>query len=116
MKAFHVFVRLACGNKVKDTQCGFKLVTRETAKVLFSTLHLHRWAFDVELVYLCNKLGIPIAEVAVRWEEIPGSKLVQSKFSLLYNSASMLRDMFWVKVCYPLKIWQVQQDVQVTAQ
>ena len=35
---------------VRDTQCGFKLFTREAALRTFSNIHLERWAFDVELV------------------------------------------------------------------
>jgi len=33
-------------------------------------LHLTRWAFDVEAVQLAQKLGVPLAEVAVRWREV----------------------------------------------
>lgn len=32
-------------------------------------------AFDVELLYIAEKLNIPLGEVAVNWQEIPGSKL-----------------------------------------
>lgn len=32
-------------------------------------------AFDVEMLYLAQVLGIPIAEVAVEWQEIEGMTL-----------------------------------------
>jgi hypothetical protein len=48
---------------VQDTQCGFKLFTRSAAKTLFGNLHLYRWAFDTELIYLAEFLHIPIQEV-----------------------------------------------------
>jgi dolichyl-phosphate beta-glucosyltransferase len=51
MYGFHVFVRVVGVPNIKDTQCGFKLFTRKTASVLFNTLHIERWAFDVELLY-----------------------------------------------------------------
>jgi dolichyl-phosphate beta-glucosyltransferase len=41
----------------------------------FVSLHLDRWAFDVELLYIAQQLGMPIGEVAVHWQEIDGSKL-----------------------------------------
>ena len=37
---------------LKDTQCGFKLFTREAALRTFSNIYLERWAFDVELVWV----------------------------------------------------------------
>lgn len=40
---------------MKDTQCGFKMFTRKAARLLFRTQHLERWAFDLEIIYLCSK-------------------------------------------------------------
>jgi len=46
-------------------------------------------AFDVELLFIAEKLNIPIVEVDVNWQEIPGSKLdpftasVQMGFDIL---------------------------------
>jgi len=36
---------------------------------------LERWAFDIELLYLCAAKGIPVKEVPVAWQEIDGSHL-----------------------------------------
>lgn len=63
MRGFHFYVQVMVTHNVRDTQCGFKLFTSKAAKILFSNLHLFRWAFDIELVYLAEKLNIPIAEV-----------------------------------------------------
>jgi dolichyl-phosphate beta-glucosyltransferase len=38
----------------QDTQCGFKLFTRLAAQKLFVPQHLERWAFDLELIFLCS--------------------------------------------------------------
>ncbi|XP_067889565.1 dolichyl-phosphate beta-glucosyltransferase isoform X3 [Heterodontus francisci] len=70
MYGFHFLVWFLCVKGIKDTQCGFKLLTREAARQTFSTLHVDRWAFDVELLYIAQCLKIPIAEVAVQWTEI----------------------------------------------
>ena len=63
MRGFHALVVLLCTSRVRDTQCGFKLFTRAAARFLFSNLHLERWAFDIELIYLAEVFQIPIAEV-----------------------------------------------------
>ncbi|XP_028323067.1 dolichyl-phosphate beta-glucosyltransferase [Gouania willdenowi] len=72
MLGFHFLVWFFCVKGIRDTQCGFKLFTREAALRTFSSLHVERWAFDVELLYIAQCFKIPIAEVAVNWTEIEG--------------------------------------------
>uniref|UniRef100_A0A8C0UPB8 Dolichyl-phosphate beta-glucosyltransferase n=1 Tax=Cyanistes caeruleus TaxID=156563 RepID=A0A8C0UPB8_CYACU len=76
MYGFHFLVWFLCVKEIRDTQCGFKLLTREAALQTFSNLHIERWAFDVELLYIAQRLKIPIAEVAVNWTEIEGREIV----------------------------------------
>jgi dolichyl-phosphate beta-glucosyltransferase len=49
MYAFHFFVSLLVSSRIQDTQCGFKFFTKSSALLAFKTLHLHRWAFDIEV-------------------------------------------------------------------
>jgi dolichyl-phosphate beta-glucosyltransferase len=100
MKCFHLCVSLFVGSNVQDTQCGFKLFKRQAAQLLFPSLHLCRWAFDIELVELCRRLNFRISEVPVNWQEIPGSKL-----HVISASFQMLRDMASVRFCYSVGLW-----------
>lgn len=43
MYGFHFLVWFLCVRGIKDTQCGFKLFTREAALKTFSSLHVERW-------------------------------------------------------------------------
>jgi dolichyl-phosphate beta-glucosyltransferase len=114
MWAFHMCVAALCSRKIRDTQCGFKLFTAHAAKLLFSNLHLQRWAFDIELVTIAQSLSIPIVEVGVQWREVDGSKLdTGSKWSLLVTSLGMLRDMICVRLCYSLGIWKLKQGCKI---
>jgi hypothetical protein len=61
-------------SKIQDTQCGFKLFSKDASDAIFGTLHLRRWAFDTEVVLLCDHMGIPVMEVGVPWHEVDGSK------------------------------------------
>lgn len=115
MHAFHFFVTLLCTSQVQDTQCGFKLFTKRAALLLFENLHLRRWAFDTELVMLANQHCLDIAEVAVPWHEVDGSKLATSKLSLALASVGMLRDMLCVRACYALRVWKVKKPTTTTA-
>ena len=88
------------GSDVEDTQCGFKLFSRAAARELFSVLHIVRWAFDVELVYIAARLGVPMVEVPVAWQEIAGSKLDPATASL-----QMARDIIVIRIAYLLGWW-----------
>jgi glycosyltransferase involved in cell wall biosynthesis len=60
---------------VRDTQCGFKLYTREAAMRLHTAQTIMGFSFDLEILYLAAKFGIPVAEVPVNWIDAPGSKV-----------------------------------------
>uniref|UniRef100_A0A8B9S9R6 Dolichyl-phosphate beta-glucosyltransferase n=1 Tax=Apteryx owenii TaxID=8824 RepID=A0A8B9S9R6_APTOW len=103
MYGFHFLVWFLCVKEIRDTQCGFKLLTREAAAQTFSTLHIERWAFDVELLYIAQHLRIPIAEVAVNWTEIEGSKLVP-----FWSWLQMGRDLLFIRLRYMTGAWQLE--------
>jgi len=91
---FHGVVdALLGGAGIEDTQCGFKLFSRAAARDLFGALHIERWAFDVELVYLAARKGVQMAEVPVQWKEIAGSKL-----DPMAASIQMARDIIVIRI------------------
>ncbi|TDG44308.1 hypothetical protein AWZ03_009281 [Drosophila navojoa] len=102
MHGFHTLVWIFAVRTVRDTQCGFKLFTRATARKLFNSLHVERWAFDVELLYLAERLQLPMAEVAVRWTEIDGSKL-----SPFWSWLQMGIDLFMIWLRYMVGAWRI---------
>ncbi|XP_060682131.1 dolichyl-phosphate beta-glucosyltransferase [Hemiscyllium ocellatum] len=108
MYGFHFLVWFLCVRGIKDTQCGFKLLTREAAQRTFSTLHVDRWAFDVELLYIAQCLKIPVAEVAVQWTEIEGSKLVP-----FWSWLQMGKDLLFIRLRYLTGAWNVEMPKKV---
>ena len=103
MYGFHSCVRVfGAGDCVKDTQCGFKIMTRATARFLFYSLHIERWAFDVELIKIATMLNIPVDEVAVTWTEIDGSKL-----DPISASIQMFKDLFLLWARYFVGAWKL---------
>ena len=99
MKGFHFLVWFLCVRGVRDTQCGFKLMSRRAAQKLFTSLHIDRWAFDVELLYIAQCLNMKLGEVAVRWQEIEGTVWLRvlASFELLFS------DVFVIWSC-PLRV------------
>ena len=112
MRGFHFLVSILCSRKIQDTQCGFKLFTRKAALILFRTLNIEGWAFDVELIYLAELFNIPIKEVDVNWTEVPGSKLIHHKLDVITTSLSMLRDMLAMRICYALSLWNLPGNLR----
>eukprot|EP00164_Ancoracysta_twista_P002654 GFYU01003530.1.p1 GENE.GFYU01003530.1~~GFYU01003530.1.p1 ORF type:complete len:320 (-),score=86.78 GFYU01003530.1:170-1129(-) len=100
MYGFHLMV-LLCVRGIQDTQCGFKFFSRKAAQKIFTVVHLSGWCFDVEVLYIAQKLGVPISEVAVNWTEIPGSKLP------ITSPLSMGRDLFLIRIAYLTGLWKL---------
>jgi len=94
---------------ITDTQCGFKLFTRPVALFLFRNQRSDRFSFDVELLYIAKKAGISVKEVAINWNNIPGSKV-----NLAIDSLKMFRDVFQFRVLHrhisPEQFLKFQQD------
>jgi len=112
-QAFHICVVVFVGaSQIRDTQCGFKLFERDAAHHLFGMLHLRRWAFDTELLFLATHLDYSLHEVVVPWQEVEGSKLHTSALNLAIVSVGMLRDMVCVRLCYTLGLWKIQQKTE----
>lgn len=107
MKGFHVLVYSFVSRKIRDTQCGFKLFSAASAKRLFGNMHLRRWAFDIELIYMADKLGIPMMEVGVDWHEVEGSKLIIHSTDVITTSLHMARDIACVFLSYNLGFWDL---------
>lgn len=91
---------------LKDTQCGFKLYSRQAAIVAFCGQRLDRWAFDVENLWRVQKVGMRIVEVPVQWTEVPGSKL-----SVVKATVNMVTDMVRMRVCYGAGLWSVDGGI-----
>jgi len=91
-KCFNLVLRLTTGLSYRDTQCGFKLMDRRRVLPLFRRMVIDRFAFDVELLFLCDRLGLTVGEVAVTWRNSPDSRV-----SMLRDPANMLLDVLRVR-------------------
>ncbi len=71
-----------------DTQCGFKFFSGPLARA--SALHLRTagFAFDIELIAICQRLGAQLTEIPVAWRDVPGST-----FSVSQHSAATFCEM-----------------------
>jgi hypothetical protein len=77
-----------------DTQCGFKFFSGPLARAAAQRLRTSGFAFDIELIAICQRLGATLTEVPVRWRDMPGST-----FSVPRHSAAAVRDVaaIWLR-------------------
>jgi dolichyl-phosphate beta-glucosyltransferase len=68
-------MRVVTGLRFADTQCGFKLYRRDAARLIFTRQQLDGFSFDVEDLIIAHVLEIPATEVAVRWNNVEGTKV-----------------------------------------
>ena len=98
---FNALLRLGLGiPDLRDSQCGFKLFSRKAAHRLFRSLHLRRWAFDLELFWLMRHLQIPWTWHEVNWCDVKGSKV-----RVLRDGMRMVMDLAKTRLYYSLGIW-----------
>ncbi|GAO15687.1 hypothetical protein UVI_02018990 [Ustilaginoidea virens] len=77
MRSFHLVLTILtppATSRIRDTQCGFKLFTRESLPDIVPYMHTEGWIFDIEMLMLADP-GIKVAEVPIEWHEVGGSKL-----------------------------------------
>ncbi len=74
-RAFSALQRLIVGLRYADTQCPFKLFSRDAAERVFPLVETSGWAFDVELLAHARRLGLAIEEFPVTWRHVGGSQL-----------------------------------------
>ena len=72
---FNLVMRTATGLEFRDTQCGFKLYSKEAAQKIFARQKLDGFSFDVEDLFIAQKLGIKTVEVPVHWRNVEGTKV-----------------------------------------
>jgi len=106
-KVFIIVRQMLLLGDIIDTQCGFKAFKNKVAKDLFSRLLIFKktekakgWkvgAFDVELLFIAQKRGYKIVEVAVAWQDRDAA--VQGKQKKYFKeSKQMLKEILRVKL------------------
>ncbi|MBZ5587588.1 MAG: glycosyltransferase family 2 protein [Acidobacteriia bacterium] len=92
-RIFNVGLRLLGLTRLRDTQCGFKLLEGELARRLAGALRLDGFAYDVELLARAERSGATVAEVPVRWYHVEASRVRPFRHGL-----QMLRDALRVRL------------------
>jgi hypothetical protein len=74
-RGFVFLINTPFGTRLRDTQCGFKAISRACARQLLPLVLDSGWFWDTELLLLAAKGGWRIQFVGVRWLEDPDSRV-----------------------------------------
>ena len=74
-RGFVLLINLLFRTRLRDTQCGFKAVSRACAQRLLPLVLDAGWFWDTELLLLAAKGGWKVTFVPVRWLEDPDSRV-----------------------------------------
>jgi len=72
---FNFLLRAILRMPFLDTQCGFKMFRAEIVEPIFSQIHLQRFGFDIELMYVLHRCGYKAMETPISWRHVDGSKV-----------------------------------------
>jgi hypothetical protein len=102
-KGFNFLVQSLAVPGIYDTQCGFKLFSAAATKEIFGKLYVYgrqkerqdafTGAFDVEALFLANKLTFKIKEVPIFWQHNETDRVNPIK-----DSIRMLADIIKVRI------------------
>jgi dolichyl-phosphate beta-glucosyltransferase len=74
---------------IQDSQCGFKLFTRDAAHFLYSQCVIDRFMIDIEMILRAKKAHLVITEFPVEWKNDPDTRFnpingtIQNIFQLI---------------------------------
>lgn len=78
--------------KVKDSQCGFKGMNKETAQFIVERARVEKFAFDVEYLYILKLNKIAYKSLPVRWNDDRDSRV-----KVISSSLNFFKDLFKLK-------------------
>lgn len=90
---FNLIVQFLILPGIQDTQCGFKMFSRNVARDIFSVAQVNGFAFDVEVLYIARLRHYNWEEVPISWSNVDGSKV-----NVLVDSPKMLLEVFKVRL------------------
>lgn len=89
-RVFKRVQRQIIGLPARDTQCPFKLFTREAVARSVPQCTSDGWGFDVEVLLVASRAGYRIEEIPVRWSFVGGSTVRANPQTVLRTLRELL--------------------------
>lgn len=98
-KGFAWLVQSLFNTKIKDTQCGFKMLRREVIQQVFPKMSIWGWCFDVEMLMLAEMKGFKVKEVPITIID----RTRASKVRPIKTSIEMFKDLLRIRAKFRRK-------------
>jgi hypothetical protein len=83
-RIFNWTVRLFALAGFTDTQCGYKLFSRQAVDTICPHLTMEGFAFDVEMLVLARRAGLVVREVGITWRGHPESRVAWGRGAIAF--------------------------------
>lgn len=103
-KLFNLITQCILSLNFTDIQAGLKGFRKQAAQTLFQKQTIKRFCFDVELIYLAQKMGYTIGEIPALVSMTHFNKI--SKVDLLQDSVRMLQGLIKIKINDSLGLYE----------
>ena len=95
----NLLFRVAGGLWIEDSQCGFKMFTRDAAQRCFSKLSILGWGFDMEVLAIARAHKLRIACHRVDdWVSVPDGTFTDGFLENAVQSLKELVSIFWKRL------------------
>jgi dolichyl-phosphate beta-glucosyltransferase len=92
----NLLVQLLILPGIRDTQCGFKLLSAKAARDILPLQTIWGWGFDMELLRIAKEQGYKIKEVGVTWQNDDQSRIQSSSvFTKTLRELFAIRQNSW---------------------
>ena len=91
-RVFNYVVRKLIIPGIEDTQCGFKMFTRDAAAQVFPHQTIDGWGFDPEILYISQLRGLLLVEVPINWYY-----MAESRVNPLVDTFTMVREVLRIR-------------------
>lgn len=71
----NLIIQKVMGTDIWDTQCGFKIFTKEATNNILSKTMINRWAIDIEILTIASLQNYKIAKIPVEWKNSDESRV-----------------------------------------
>lgn len=92
-RTFNLIVQALAVPGIVDTQCGFKIFTKQASDQIFKRCVEDGFAFDIEAIVVARRLGYGVKELGVKWHHVDGSKV-----SLFRDANQMFRKLIEIRL------------------
>jgi len=87
-------IRKLTNEKIRDTQCGFKILKKDFAKKIIPKLTIDRWGFDVEIIAMARLFRAKIEIIPVVWNNSDMSRVgIKGYFASLKDVLKIRKNM-----------------------